>query len=104
MHLIDFLRMADAASASDLHLVAEHPPMLRVNTLIEQLDRPDLTVEEVESCFEAMTTDDQRTHFRKAGDLDFSYEVEGLGRYRVNAHQQRGTVALAPVLVRPAVG
>ena len=103
MHLIDFLRMADAASASDLHLVAEHPPMLRVDTLIEQLDRPSLTVQEVESCFEAMTTDVQRAHFQKAGDLDFSHEVEGLGRYRVNAHHQRGTIALALRVVRSDV-
>jgi twitching motility protein PilT len=103
MHLIDLLRLADAASASDLHLVAEHPPMLRVDTLIEPLDRPDLTAEDVEACFEVMTNDTQRAHFQQAGDLDFSYEVDGLGRYRVNAHNQRGTVALALRVVRSDV-
>ena len=43
MHLIDMLRIADAESASDLHLVPDHPPMLRVNTLMEPVDQPMLS-------------------------------------------------------------
>ena len=52
MPLIDLLRSAGTASASDLHFVVGHPPMLRVHTIIEAMDHPPLDVEDVESFFE----------------------------------------------------
>ena len=103
MPLIDLLRSAGTASASDLHFVVGHPPMLRVHTIIEAMDHPPLDVEEVESFFEDMTTPAQREHFERTSDLDFSFEFEGIGRYRVNAHRQRGSVAIAMRVVRGEV-
>ena len=103
MHLIDMLRIADAESASDLHLVPDHPPMLRVNTLMEPVDRPMLTEADVQEAFESMTSPLQRERFEVEQDLDLSYEVEGLGRYRVNAHRQRGKIALTLRLVKSIV-
>ncbi|MCH2148143.1 MAG: PilT/PilU family type 4a pilus ATPase [Phycisphaerales bacterium] len=100
MPLTDLLRSAEIASASDLHFVVGHPPMLRVDTVIEAMDHPPLDVEEVESFFQEMTTPAQREQFGRASDLDFSCEFEGIGRYRVNAHRQRGSVAIAMRVVR----
>lgn len=103
MHLIDILRVADTESASDIHLVPGHPPMIRINTLMEPLDEPLLESSDVQAAFEAMTTESQRERFDAQHDLDLSYEVEGLGRYRVNAHSQRGTVALTMRVVKSIV-
>ena len=103
MHLIDMLRIADARSASDLHLVPGHPPMLRINTLMQPTDRPVLTEADVQLAFEAMTTSQQRERFGVDQDLDLSFEVEELGRYRVNAHRQRGTIAMTMRLVKSVV-
>ena len=103
MHLIDMLRIADAESASDLHLVPGHRPMLRINTLMEPVDRPVLTEADVQEAFELMTSEMQRDRFKREQDLDLSYEVEGLGRYRVNAHQQRGMIAMTMRLVKSLV-
>ena len=100
MPLTDLLRSAEIASASDLHFVVGHPPMLRVDTVIEAMDHPPLDVEEVESFLQEMTTPAQREQFGRASDLDFSCEFEGIGRYRVNAHRQRGSVAIAMRVVR----
>ena len=103
MCLDDLLREADALHASDLHLVPGHPPMVRVHTQIEPMDAPILCTEDVQRCFEAMANEAQRVRFEECGDMDFSHELEGLGRYRVNAHRQRGTIALALRMVRSEV-
>ena len=103
MQLIDLLRIADAESASDLHLVPGHPPMLRIDTLMEPLDRPVLAEADLQQMFEAMSTPVQRDRFTQQCDLDLSYGVEGLGRYRVNVHRQRGVIAMTMRVVRAVV-
>ena len=103
MSLIDLLQSAGAASASDLHFVAGHPPMLRIHTVIEAMSHPELSADDVQLFFEMMTTPAQREYFKETSDLDFSYEIEGVGRYRVNAHRQRGSVAIAMRVVRGEV-
>ena len=103
MCLNDLLQRADDLRASDLHLVPGHPPMVRVHTMIEPMDAPVLCNEDVLQCFESMATDAQRARFEERGDMDFSHEVSGLGRYRVNAHRQRGVIALALRMVRSEV-
>ena len=103
MRLIDLLRIADAEAASDLHLVPGHPPMLRIDTRMEALDRPALTEAELQHVFEAMTTPAQRDRFLDQCDLDLSYEQEGLGRYRVNVHRQRGVIAMTMRVVKSVV-
>tara|TARA_Y100000589_G_scaffold324283_1_gene360204 strand:- start:1758 stop:2813 length:1056 start_codon:yes stop_codon:yes gene_type:complete len=103
MHLIDLLRIADTESASDLHLVPGHPPMLRIDTLMETVDRPVLTEADLQSAFEAMATPAQRDRFMEQCDLDLSYAVEELGRYRVNVHRQRGVMAMTLRVVKSVV-
>lgn len=103
MQLQDILRTAHDHDASDIHLVPDHPPMMRVNTVMTPMDYPILTAESVESTLQQMTNEGQRNRFEQQQDLDFSYEVPNLNRYRVNAHRQRGAVAMAMRAIKEEV-
>jgi len=103
MHLNDILRMADDRGASDVHLVPDHPPMVRVNTVMEPLTDTALTAETTLAYVQSMITDRQQKAFDQNLDLDFSHSVDGLGRYRVNAHAQQGGTALAMRIIRTMV-
>jgi twitching motility protein PilT len=101
--LNDILRKANEFDASDVHLVADHAPMVRVHTIMQPLDLPVLTGEDMWAILGAVTNDHQRRHFEQHLDLDFSYEIPGFKRYRVNAHMQRGMVGLAMRAIRTKV-
>ena len=103
MKLDDILRTAHENNASDVHIVVGHPPMVRVNTVVTPVDHPELTVEEVLETLKSMTTPIQFKRFEEQQDLDFSYQVEGLARYRVNAHLQRASVAMALRVIKTEV-
>jgi len=92
----DLLKLVVDKGATDLHLKAPSPPMLRVGgVLMPQEDLPSLTPEHTEVVFKQITTQEQRNTFDKNCELDFAYSVPGLARFRVNALRQRGTVSLA---------
>ena len=95
MQLNDILRRAFDENASDIHLVAGHPPMMRVHTVMAEMDCPPLSPEALRKALEQMVSPSQLATFDEEMDLDFSYEVKDLQRYRVNAHMQRGVVAMA---------
>lgn len=95
MHLNDILRQAFEQDASDVHLVADHPPMMRVHTVMQQMECPALTGDGLRRALEQMVSPAQLATFDQQSDLDFSYEVADLQRYRVNAHLQKGKVAMA---------
>ncbi|MCH7847811.1 MAG: type IV pilus twitching motility protein PilT [Planctomycetes bacterium] len=103
MQLGEILKTAHQHDASDIHLISGHPPMMRVHTVMTPMDCPILTPEAAEAALHEMTTPEQRAVFKERKDLDFSYQVEGLGRYRVNAHRQRGTIGLAMRAVKEKV-
>ncbi|MEY5061197.1 MAG: Twitching mobility protein [Planctomycetota bacterium] len=101
--LNDILRKANEFDASDVHLVADHAPMVRVHTIMQPLDLPVLTGEDMWAILGAVTNDHQRRHYEQHLDLDFSYEIPGFKRYRVNAHMQRGMVGMAMRAIRTKV-
>ena len=103
MQLGEILKTAHQHDASDIHLISGHPPMMRVHTVMTPMDCPILTPEAVEAALHEMTAPEQRAVFKERKDLDFSYQIEGLGRYRVNAHSQRGTIGLAMRAVKEKV-
>ncbi len=94
MKIDDILRAADKADASDIHLVSGHPPVIRVHTVMTPMDYPSLSPETTEKMFQEVAPDAAIEQFKTQHDADFSYSIKGLGRYRVNAHRQRGAVAL----------
>lgn len=86
--------------ASDLHLKVPSPPVFRINgELVVQQEFPPLTPEDIESIFKQITSEEQRRYFSQELELNLVYSVSKLGRFRVNALQQRGTISLAFHLV-----
>jgi len=82
--------------ASDLHLKAGSPPVLRVSGILQpQNEYPVLTSASMEAVFFDVTTEDQRLQFVKEYSLDFAYSLPGLARFRVSAIRQRGSLSLA---------
>jgi len=95
MHIDDLLAIAVESGASDLHLKVGSYPMMRVNGLLticsedKRLDRAD-----TEAMADTLFSADQREKFRRAQEVDLAYSVSGLGRFRCNVFQQRGSIAL----------
>ncbi|MBC24357.1 MAG: type IV pili twitching motility protein PilT [Phycisphaerae bacterium] len=95
MQLNEILQAAREHDASDVHLVAGQPPMMRVHTIMTPMDYPTLQPEQMRKVLEGIVSADQVATFDREHDLDFSYEVAGQGRYRVNAHRQRCGISLS---------
>ncbi|MCX5662916.1 MAG: PilT/PilU family type 4a pilus ATPase [Planctomycetota bacterium] len=95
MDIDSILKAALQTGASDIHIVAGHPPMVRVHTEMAALDFPVVTPESAMRMFRHMCHEEHVARFEKIKDTDFSYEIPGLGRFRVNAHMQRQSVAIA---------
>ena len=93
--LNDILRNAVAAKASDVHINVGLPPMFRVHTIMKASDFPIITPEGASRLLKEMLNEKRWAEFEANRDYDFSYEIPGVGRYRVNAHYQRNTIALA---------
>ena len=88
------LRQAVKSGASDLHITVGVPPTLRVDGNLVSTEHQILTVKETERLFIAITTVEQQRLFKDHGEIDFSFAIFGLSRFRVNAFRQRGSVAM----------
>ncbi len=93
--LNDILRNAVQAKASDVHINVGAPPLFRIHTVITPSDFPIVTPEGAMRIARDLLNDKRWAEFEEKRDSDFSYEIPGLSRFRVNAHYQRNTVALA---------
>ncbi len=91
----DLLVAMAERSASDLHLTAGAPPTLRVHGHLVSLDYPSLDAETTKALAYSLINAEQRERFESNHELDFSYGVPGLSRYRVNIYRQRGAVGVA---------
>ena len=81
--------------ASDLHLSAGVPPMIRVDGDVKRINMPELTHKEVHSMIYDIMNDKQRKDFEEFFETDFSFEIPKLARFRVNAfNQARGAGAV----------
>lgn len=93
------MRTAKEAGASDVHITVGIPPKMRVNgNLIAMNYSKMMPADTLEVLLEIMTAT-QRERFEERGEYDMSFSIPELGRYRVNAYKQRGSVALALRLV-----
>jgi twitching motility protein PilT len=80
---------------SDLHLKIGRPPTMRLNGELVAMDLPPLRPEDLRSIGEQIIPPKQRREFDEAKDADFAIGVPGVGRFRVNVYQQRGSLAYA---------
>lgn len=91
----DLLRMAMSFGASDLHLRAGSYPVIRVNGILKPLSgATKLTQDETLEMAFSMMSNRQKHHFKEVFEVDVGYGVQGLGRFRVNIFQQRGTIGI----------
>lgn len=93
--LNDILRNAVQAKASDVHINVGLPPLIRVNTVVTHTDFPVITPEGALRLAKEVMEERRWDDFQKLRDADFSYEIPGVGRFRVNAHYQRKSIAIA---------
>jgi twitching motility protein PilT len=95
MHVNDLLKLAVESGASDLHLKVGSYPMMRVRgLLVPAAEEKKLDHEDVVAMSAAIMSTAQRQRFKESQDVDLAYSVPGLGRFRCNIFQQRGTVGL----------
>ncbi len=95
MELNDILTIAIKGLASDIHLKAGLPPLFRVDGALVPLKNGErLTPEQLHGIASSIMTPGQKAHFDKHHEVDLAYSIAGLGRFRVNAFMQRGTVGI----------
>jgi twitching motility protein PilT len=81
---------------SDLHVKVDSPPVARVHGDLWALqDSEDLTASDTEKALHAIADEHHLTEFEENGEVDFSYELPGVSRFRVNAFRQRGAISIA---------
>ncbi len=81
----DLLRFCIARKASDLHLSAGEPPMVRISGDLVRIDHPPLAAEETHKMIFEVMNDAQRRHFQEHLEVDFAYKLGDGARFRVNA-------------------
>ena len=92
--LDDILKIVVDRGASDLHLQAGTPPMLRLHKHLLPIGTEMMSGGAIEALVYPIMNDDQKAVFKQHLDFDFSYSVKGLARFRVNVFRQRGTMAV----------
>jgi twitching motility protein PilT len=89
--LLEVLRL----KASDLHLTAGSPPMVREKGRLRPLDYPALSPQQTREIIYSILTNDQRKRLENDWQIDFAYSIPGQGRFRVNAYFQRASLGAA---------
>ena len=90
---IDYiLRTGVKNGASDIHLVANHPPIMRVNGELVRMGQVLLSIDELKEMLFSIISDKQKKDFEKTLELDFSYVITDGMRFRGNLHREKGSV------------
>ena len=95
MQITDLLAFAVKNKASDLHLSAGLPPMIRVHGDIRRINLPEMSDEEVGKLITSVMNDNQRKNYQQNLETDFSFDLPNVSRFRVNAfNTERGPAAV----------
>ncbi|MGE5371549.1 MAG: type IV pilus twitching motility protein PilT [Solirubrobacterales bacterium] len=111
------LQKAFELGVSDVHLTVNSAPAFRINGALRPFDDPELTPrlgldqtytaklcpEDTEDMAVQVMPEDKLAQFRATGDIDFSYAIAGLGRFRVNAFRQQGNAAIVMRLINSKI-
>ncbi|MBL0380073.1 MAG: type IV pilus twitching motility protein PilT [Desulfofustis sp. PB-SRB1] len=84
-----FFKLMNDEGASDLHMVAEQQPVLRIRGDMERVKFKKMNNEELKTMLYEICPEDRLKTFEETGDVDFAYEIPGLARYRCNYFQQK---------------
>ncbi len=94
MKVNELLQTMIKAGISDIHFKAGSPPLLRVNGELNSTNFDPLNASAIEELASSLMNATQKARFAQEHELDLSYAVDGLSRFRVNVYRQKGTVAL----------
>ena len=97
------LEQAVQRGASDLHITVGVAPILRINGNLQRMEHPPLNVHDTENLFLSITKAEQQVYFKEHGEIDFSFAIFGLSRFRVNAFRQRGSIAIVIRVVNESI-
>ncbi|MEH7384768.1 type IV pilus twitching motility protein PilT [Bacillus sp. JJ1521] len=89
------LHSANEHKASDIHITAGVPPIFRINGDLKRYGKDILTPPVIEEIAKSIVPEDMWDRFKDKGELDFSYGISGVSRFRVNIYMQRGCPAIA---------
>lgn len=92
--LNELLKLNLEKNASDLHITVGVPPIMRINGELEVIGKGKLTPTDTEKYAKELLKD-KFEEFETKGEMDSSYSVTGIGRFRVNVYKQRGSIAIA---------
>src|SRR3954467_7232058 len=90
--LPELLKTLVENEGSDLHIATNTPPQIRVHGHLRRLDAPDLQPADTKALTYSVLTDAQKKRFEESLELDFSFGIKGLARFRCNMFNQRGAV------------
>src|SRR6186997_2856709 len=93
MTLPELLKKTVEMQGSDLHITISTPPQVRVHGHLQRLEGADLTPSDTKALTYSVLTDSQKKRFEESLELDFSFGIKGLARFRCNMFNQRGAVA-----------
>ena len=99
MTIEELLIPAKENKASDVHITVGLPPKMRINGILVDMDYPRLLPPDTEAVISTMMSDKRLQQFEELGEIDFSYSIPQIGRYRVNVFHQRGSMAASIRLV-----
>ena len=91
--LPELLRKVVELEGSDLHITTQTPPQIRVHGHLQRVEGPEMTPSETKQMAYSVLTDAQKKRFEESLELDFSFGIKGLARFRCNMFNQRGAVA-----------
>lgn len=98
--IVQMLDLLVAHEASDLHLVAGHPPTVRLHGKLMAIQgEAALTAAQTHDLIYPLMTEDQKKKFETIKEVDFGYQFGNKGRFRINVYTQRGTMAAALRLI-----
>ncbi len=90
--LPELLKTLVENEGSDLHIATNTPPQIRVHGHLRRVDGPDLQPADTKQLVYSVLTDAQKKRFEESNELDFSFGIRGLARFRCNVFNQRGAV------------
>ena len=90
--LPELLKITVDKEGSDLHISTSSPPQVRVHGHLERLPMPEMSPSETKQLVYSVLTDSQKKRFEETLELDFSFGIKGLARFRCNVFNQRGAV------------
>ena len=95
MLIEEILELTVQKNASDLHISADLPPVIRIDGELIRTSLPVLTSDDIETLVFPILTNEQRRTLEQNWELDFGYGLHGVGRFRVNVYKDKGSYAAA---------